>query len=81
MKPGDCREAPPIQVGECYCCRRLFAFDDLTPVRSADSTDWRYICPLCRDVAKRSRLIGTPRVLTANRLQNAAIIAVDRSPV
>lgn len=51
MKPGDIRSTPPKAYGECYVCRRLFDLEDLTPVDSQDSADWRYICPMCRDVA------------------------------
>lgn len=51
MKPGDIRSTPPKAYGECYMCRRLFDLEDLTPVDSQDSADWRYICPMCRDVA------------------------------
>lgn len=68
MKPGDIRSTPPKAFGECYVCRRLFDLDDLTPVTSSDSADWRYICPLCRDVAKTTRPKPETRQQIANRI-------------
>lgn len=69
MKPGDLRPiSSPRDWGECYLCRHLFPLDDLSPVRSADSKDWRYICPLCRDVAKYARPPQQQRALIWERL-------------
>lgn len=54
MRPGDIRETTAKTWGECYMCRRLYLLDDLFPVKSQDAADWRYVCPLCRDVTKRT---------------------------
>ena len=72
MKPGDLRETAARTVGECYCCRRLYNLDDLLPVRSPNPDDWRYICPLCRTVAQRGRLIGSARYWAGQRMAEAA---------
>ena len=72
MKRGDLRETSPREVGECYICRRLFRLDDLTPVSSQSSADWRFICPLCRDVAKHTRPPARQRAIMAQRLMEDA---------
>lgn len=69
MRPGDIRSTPPRDWGECYLCRHHFCLDDLLPVRSNDAADWRYICPLCRDVARVDRPSGETRALVWARLR------------
>lgn len=68
MKRGDLRETSPREVGECYICRRLFRLDDLTPVSSQSSADWRFVCPLCRDVARLNRPGGIERTIIFDRM-------------
>ena len=72
MRPTDIRQTYPHSVGECYCCRRIYSLDDMTPVRSASAADWRYICPLCRDVAKYTRPPAQQRAIMAQRMRDEA---------
>lgn len=72
MRPGDIRETEARTWGECYMCRRLYLLDDLFPVRSQDAADWRYVCPLCRDVAKHTRPPARQRAIMAQRLRDDA---------
>lgn len=66
MDPGDIRETSPRQWGECYMCRRIYRLDDLHPVTGPG---WRYICPLCQQVHRRTRLILSHRYLAGERLE------------
>lgn len=68
MRPGDLRQTVPAEHGECYLCRHIFRLEDLMPVPSASSTDWRWICPLCRQVAKRTRGSWQSRAIAAEKL-------------
>ena len=70
MRPGDLRTISPHDWGECYLCRHHFPLGDLFPVRSNDAADWRYICPLCRDVARLGRPSGETRALIWARLRS-----------
>lgn len=65
MRPGEIRETSARSWGECYMCRRLYSLDDLKPVTGPG---WRYLCPLCQQVAKRSRLILSSRYLAGVRM-------------
>lgn len=72
MRPGDLRQTVPAEHGECYLCRHIFRLEDLMPVPSVSSTDWRYICPLCKDVAKYTRPPASQRAIMAQRLTEDA---------
>lgn len=77
MRRGDLRETAPREVGECYICRRLFRLDDLTPVNSKSSSDWRFICPLCRDVARRNRPGGLERTIIYDRMTRDSLLTAE----
>ena len=71
MNPGDIRTTETAAaIAQCYCCRKWFNLDDLKPVTSKDSADWRYICPLCAHVAKVDRPAPLLRMQINSFLEN-----------